>query len=84
MNEEELKDIISGLFQNAEVEVTDLKGTGDHWMVSVVSPEFEGKSKIEQHRMVMTPLEDRFQSNVIHAMMLKTYTPEKWAKKKGQ
>ncbi|PCJ17116.1 MAG: hypothetical protein COB02_14770 [Candidatus Cloacimonadota bacterium] len=84
MSEQELENIIAGFFKDADIQATDLKGTGDHWMVRIVSAEFEGKSKIEQHRMVMTPLEERFQSNEIHAMMLKTFTPEKWAKKKDQ
>lgn len=84
MSEKDLENIVSSFFKDAEVHVQDLKGTGDHWMVRVITAEFEGKTKIEQHRMIMEPLEERFHSNEIHAMMIKTFTPAKWAKKKDQ
>jgi stress-induced morphogen len=73
--------LVAGL-PGAEVEVTDLTGTRDHYQARVVSSLFEGKSPIEQHRLVYGALGDAMQG-AIHALALKTYTPAAWAKLKG-
>ncbi len=49
----------------------------DHFEMRVISPEFSGKSKVVQHRMVYQALGDHMRSR-IHALALKTYTPEQW------
>jgi BolA protein len=43
----------------------------------VVAASFAGKTMMQQHRMVYTALADQMQTN-IHALSLKTYTPEQW------
>uniref|UniRef100_A0A6B2LU73 BolA-like protein n=1 Tax=Arcella intermedia TaxID=1963864 RepID=A0A6B2LU73_9EUKA len=48
----------------------------------MVSSEFEGKSLLEQHRMVNTTLQEELQSGV-HALALKTMTPERWSAQSG-
>jgi acid stress-induced BolA-like protein IbaG/YrbA len=80
MTQGELKTFIEGAFPNAQIQLQDLTGSGDHWQVLVVSGDFEGKTRVEQHQMVMEPLRERLHSNEIHALALKTYTPEKWEK----
>ena len=62
------------------IEIEDMTGTQDHWKVMVVSEDFENKSRIDQHKLIFDPLQDRIKSNEIHALTLKTYTPEKWKK----
>ncbi len=52
---------------------------GVHFEAIVVSPNFIGKSLVEQHKMVMHALQDHFQS-ALHALSLKTFTPEQWEK----
>jgi acid stress-induced BolA-like protein IbaG/YrbA len=64
----------------AEVEVRDLTGTGDHFEARVVSEAFTGKSLIEQHQAVYAPLKDVLATGELHALALKTYSPQQWQK----
>jgi acid stress-induced BolA-like protein IbaG/YrbA len=64
---------------DAEVQVQDLTGGGDHYQVTVVSTEFEGKSLIKQHQLVYGAVQQAMSSEAIHALSLKTYTPATWA-----
>lgn len=64
----------------AEVEVRDTTGTGDHFEARVISPSFAGKSMIEQHQLVYAPLQDLLKTGELHALALKTYSPEQWQK----
>lgn len=52
---------------------------GSHFDGVVVCNEFEGKSMLAQHRLVFDTLGDRMQTGVIHALSLRTYTPEIWS-----
>lgn len=65
---------------DAQVQVRDLTGTGDHFEARVVTPAFEGKSMIDQHKLVYAPLDDLLKTGELHALALKTYTPEQWKK----
>lgn len=67
--------------KTAHLEVIDLRG-GDHIQVIVVSPDFENKSLVEQHKIVYDILADEMKSNEIHALALKTYSPLQWEKVK--
>ena len=75
MNPEQLQTIIEEAFADGHVEVT---GDGRHFSAVVVSPEFNGKNMIAQHRLVYAALGDRFDTEAVHALSLKTYTPEQW------
>ena len=55
----------------------EVVGDGRHFEAVVISSEFSGKMMLEQHRMVYTGLGDKME--VIHALSLRTYTPEQWA-----
>jgi stress-induced morphogen len=57
----------------AKVDVTDLTGTGDHFQAVVVAAAFDGKSRIEQHKMVYAALDD-LMGGAIHALALTTRT----------
>lgn len=83
MTQQELEDFIRDLVPVDVIHVEDMTGTQDHWKVMVVSPAFEGKSRIEQHKLIFDPLQPRIKTNEVHALTLKTYTPEKWAKLNG-
>lgn len=63
---------------DAVVRVGDLTGGGDHLEAVVVSAEFEGKSRVQQHRLVYAALSDALASEAIHALALRTFTPEAW------
>jgi len=57
------------------VEVRDLTGTDNHFEVRVVSPEFEGKTPIERHKLVYAPLRDWIDDDTVHALSVRAYTP---------
>jgi stress-induced morphogen len=78
LDAEKLTERIRRGLPGAEVEVVDLKGTGDHFQARVVSAAFEGRSLIEQHRLVKDCLEEWLRTGELHAFTLKTYTPEQW------
>ncbi len=65
---------IRKLLPDAEVELTDLTGTKDHWQATVVSVHFDGKSLVERHRMVFSALEQELKGP-IHALSLNVLTP---------
>jgi acid stress-induced BolA-like protein IbaG/YrbA len=50
-------------------------GDGQHFEALIVSAAFQGKSRIERHRMVYATLGDRMRDRV-HALSMKTFTPE--------
>ena len=60
---------------NAEVRVV---GDGQHFEAVIISPDFAGKTRVKQHQMVYQVLQAEMASETIHALSLKTYTPETW------
>lgn len=64
---------------NAQVIVRDPMNDGAHLEATVISESFVGMPLVKQHRQVMLSLKDAF-AGELHALALKTYTPEKWAK----
>lgn len=75
MHPDEIKKIIQERLPGSEVTVRDLTGTADHWEVTVVSAAFEGKSLLEQHRLVKGFFEGEIASGRLHAFSLKTRIP---------
>lgn len=74
--------IRQGLGEVSHLVVTDLTGTQDHWEAVIVSEAFSGKSRIQQHQMVYAALGE-LMAGPIHALALKTYTPESWSEQEG-
>ena len=72
---EEIKSTLEKALPGSTIEMQDLTGGGDHWQLFIVSPAFEGKGLIEQHRMVNDALKEEMADQRIHALALKTYTP---------
>ncbi len=79
INPEKLKDMIQAGLPGAEVQVQDLTGGGDHYQAIVVSPAFAGKSLVQQHQLVYGAVNQVIETEELHALALKTYTPERWA-----
>jgi stress-induced morphogen len=71
---------IKAALPDAQVTIRDLTGTGDHFEARVVSIAFEGKSMLDQHSAVYAPLQDLLDSGALHALALRTYSPEQWKK----
>lgn len=66
-----IENLILEAFPDAKIKITDLAGDNDHWAVEVISNAFQGKSRIEQHKMVYTALKGKM-GGELHAMQLKT------------
>lgn len=50
---------------------------GTHFEAVIVSAAFAGKSRVQRHQMVYQTLGDRMRAE-IHALSMKTYTPQEW------
>jgi stress-induced morphogen len=68
---DELATLITGALPGAEVEVLD-EGGGDHLRAIVAAPQFDGMSRIDQHRAVRAAVRDRFDDGSIHALSIET------------
>ncbi len=79
----EVERLLRARFADAELELVDLTGTRDHYQARIVSSAFDGKSLIEQHQLVYGALGSAM-SGAIHALALRTYTPEAWARASGE
>ncbi|HET6362246.1 MAG TPA: BolA family protein [Gemmatimonadota bacterium] len=58
-----------------KVDVRDLTGTDNHFEVRVVSADFEGKTPIERHKLVYSPLREWIDDDTVHALSVHAYTP---------
>ena len=70
----EVINLIKQKIANSEVFVENLKGD-DHLQVTVISSEFNGLSLVQQHQLVYSALKEELASEAIHALALKTETP---------
>lgn len=77
MNTDRVKTQIRNALEDARVAVQDMTGDGDHFRVIVISDAFEGLPMVQQHKLVYDALGDSMDED-IHALGLKTYTPEEW------
>lgn len=71
---ESIKQSIAAGFACSHLEVS---GDGHHWEAVIVSEAFRGKNKVQQHQLVYKALGDRMREE-IHALSMKTLTPEQW------
>jgi stress-induced morphogen len=73
---EDIKQRIESAIAGAQAEVEDYTGGGDHFRATVTAETFEGRSRIEQHRLVYAIFGDEI-GGPIHALSLKTQTASK-------
>lgn len=76
MDANRIKNLLEQNLPEAEVIVRGDDGV--HFEAIVISPAFAGKSKLQQHRLVYAALGESFSNQAIHALALKTFTPETW------
>jgi acid stress-induced BolA-like protein IbaG/YrbA len=74
-NPEEIKKWIE---ESLTCEHVEVDGDGQHFEALIVSPAFRGKSRVQQHQLVYRALGERMRGE-IHALSMKTLTPEDWA-----
>ena len=70
----EIETMIKEALPDAEVQINDLRGDGDHYAAFVSSASFKGKSRVQQHQMVYDALRGRM-GNELHALALQTAVP---------
>lgn len=75
MEAAEIERLIKEGLPDADVTIQDLRGDGDHYAAQVVSAQFEGKSRVQQHQLVYQALQGRM-GNELHALQLQTSAPE--------
>jgi stress-induced morphogen len=75
MAAEEIEGMIKAAFPDAMVEITDLRGDGDHYAARVVSSAFAGMPRVKQHQAVYNALGGRM-GGVLHALQLTTAVPD--------
>lgn len=74
MDSGEIKRLIQEAMPDAQVEIQDLRGDGDHYAAHIVAPEFKGKTRVQQHQMVYKALQGRM-GGQLHALALYTSAP---------
>jgi stress-induced morphogen len=75
MDAGEIERLIREALPDAQVTIEDLRGDGDHYAAHVVSAQFKGKSRVQQHQLVYGALRGRM-GNELHALALQTSAPE--------
>ena len=71
MDLKEIEKFIKEAMPDASIEIQDLAGDGNHYSATIISSQFVGKSKIEQHKMVYNSLKGRM-GNELNALAIKT------------
>jgi stress-induced morphogen len=75
MDAQSIESLIRQALPDAEVEIRDLAGDGDHYAATIVSAAFRGKTRVQQHQMVYQALQGRM-GGELHALALQTSPPK--------
>lgn len=75
MDAHEIERRIKVALPDANVEIRDLAGDGDHYAATVISEAFRGKSRVQQHQLVYAALQGDM-GGALHALALQTSVPE--------
>ena len=77
MDPELVKDLIKAGLPDCDVTVT---GDGSHFDATVVGTVFDGLTAVKKQQLVYATVSDKITSGEVHALTIKTYTPDEWAK----
>lgn len=72
---EELEMMLKEAFPDAKIKIQDLAGDGDHYSAFIESKQFEGLSRVKQHKLVYASLKGKM-GGELHALALQTSVPE--------
>ena len=75
MQASEIEAMIKVALPDAEIEITDLAGDGDHYAARVTSSAFAGMTRVKQHRLVYEALGGHM-GGALHALQLTTAVPK--------
>lgn len=70
-----LQTMLADAFPNGDVRIDDVRGDGEHYAAHVCTPEFAGKSRVQQHQMVYAALQGKM-GNELHALQINTSIPQ--------
>jgi acid stress-induced BolA-like protein IbaG/YrbA len=79
ISRDQVETMIKAALPDAQVQIQDLTGGGDHYQATIISSQFEGKGLVQQHQLVYSALREAMSTEAIHALSLKTFTPQTWA-----
>jgi|TARA_B100000780_G_C20806236_1_gene320275 stress-induced morphogen len=68
---EEIKKLIINSIPDATIEIKDLVGDSNHYSAKITSKVFNGKSRIEQHKLIYKSLQGKM-GNELHALSITT------------
>lgn len=77
MTPDQMKSRLEKAYPEGAVEVIDLTGTHDHYQVMITSTKFQGLSRIQQHKHVMSVFDAELKTGEVHALSIQTKIPEK-------
>ncbi|EKT59980.1 BolA family iron metabolism protein IbaG [Providencia sneebia] len=77
MENNEIKQV---LMDKLPLDEAIVNGDGSHFQVIVVGAMFDGMSRVKQQQAIYAPLMEYIADNRIHALSIKAYTPEEWAR----
>ena len=75
MTAAEIEELILTSFPDAKVTIDDLRGDGDHYAAQIVSEQFRGLTRVQQHKMVYSAMDGKM-GNELHALALNTSAPK--------
>ncbi len=70
-----LESMIKEAFPDAQVMIDDMMGDGDHYAAQIVSEQFRGKTRVQQHQLVYAALKGTMGGD-LHALALQTRAPD--------
>ena len=75
MTAAEIEELILKSFPDANITIDDLRGDGDHYAAQIVSEQFRGLTRVQQHKMVYSAMDGKM-GNELHALALNTSAPK--------
>jgi len=76
--QEQMAKALRSELPDAQFQLQDFTGSGDHWELIIASECFRGRSRIQQHQLAYRPLRGLIDAGTIHALKLTTLLPEQW------
>ncbi len=75
MSARDIETMIRAALPDARIAIRELAADGDHYAAEVVSEQFRGKSRVQQHQMVYEALKGNV-GGALHALALQTSAPD--------
>ncbi|HIF9381000.1 TPA: BolA family iron metabolism protein IbaG [Photobacterium damselae] len=76
----EISEIKAILESALELDEVIVKGEGSHYEVIAVGAIFDSMSRVKKQQTIYGPLMGHIAANDIHALSIKTFTPQEWAR----